>query len=414
MNNKIGFLCLVFLSISHNTYSYEIGPSLAGFSPVHQALTKNSLMCLEKGNGDKPKECILKIKQCIDQKLGNAVDHRKSCFQKNRPSILFLDKFSVDDLEKAVKWPDDPTYEAFGTGVAKFGAKMLRGCEEFLNDRKGLDNTSGLLCNTHFGSYQFWHAQASELNEPSSETRQKILDWAKFNYEVAIGKIKPDDDYCSYFLENESSISIHMKPENYPFCEERLYWGWLPKWIAKPYPAWDIATLYGVSCENPFTSAFACEEELINNPIKREANTVVSATGALLHLIQDSFSQSHNERGKCYNAAPLEDKRPTPVSKIVCKPISLFTNYGQYNSEQNKIESQVEHKLSDDWPNIDDSCIDEKTRTHVDDPITASAKILWHIENKSDWNIDVLPDIEKVFNIVSKDFPSGPGICFTL
>jgi len=404
-------LMLMMLVAPFSSYSYEIGPSIAGFAPVHQALTANALKCLEDKNGVKPEKCIVGIKQCIDERGRDDISNRKDCFQENRPSISFLGKFTIDDLEKAVKWPDDPTYEAFGPGVAKFGAKMLEGCEGFLIERKGMDNTSGLLCNTHYGSYQFWHAQSSSTSETFNETRKKILDWAKFNYDVAIGNIKPDQDYCDYFDENESSISSYMKPDNYPFCEERKIWGWVPKWIARPYPAWDIATLYGVSCDNPFTSAACCKEELINKPSERENNTVIKATGALLHLVQDSFSQSHNERGDCFDGVEKND-RPTPVSKIVCKPITLITNYGEFDLSSNHIHAQEDHKISDDWPYIDDSCADEASLKVVDDPVTAAAKLLWHIDRKSDWEKEVLVDLSKVFNSIQQDRESGFGACY--
>lgn len=405
---KIGLLLLI---VSSGCYSYEIGPSIAGFAPVHQALTSNALKCLEDTNGIKPNKCIMSIKRCIDKKGREDISNRKACFQENRPTRTFLSKFTVDDLEKAVKWPDDPTYEAFGPGVSKFGAKMLEGCEKFLQDRKGMDNMSGLLCNTHYGSYQFWHAQSSSIGEPLSETRDKILDWAKFNYEVAVGNIKPDKDYCEYFEENKSSISRYMKPSNYPFCVERKVWGWVPKWLAEPIPAWKIATLYGVSCDNPFTSATACEEELIEYPDKRKDNMVISATGALLHLVQDSFSQSHNERGSCFDG-PKKSGKPIAVSKIVCKPISLITNYGQFNLVENHIDTQIDHKLSDDWPYIDDSCINDDDLKVVDDPVTASAKLLWHIERKSDWESEVLVDLTKVFNPIDEGAESGFGACY--
>ncbi|GHA21237.1 hypothetical protein GCM10008090_34030 [Arenicella chitinivorans] len=401
--------------ISMNAFAYEIGPEIAGFAAVHQALTSNALVCLENNiDTKKPIKCADKVKSCIDRLAVKSSENLKNCFQTRKPSGLYLDKFSIDDLEKAVKWPDDPTYEAFGSGVAKFGAKMLQGCEGFLVKQKGLDNSIGLLCNTHFGNYQFWHAQSSTANESSKETRQKILDWAKFNYEVAVGKIEPQDDYCKYFRENESSISAIMKPENYPFCDERLIWGWVPKLIAKPYPAWDIATLYGVSCDNPFTSILGCKEELINNGSKRADNTVVSAIGALLHLIQDSFSQSHNVRGNCFDSNPESVDNPIPVSKIVCKPITRFTNYAEFDLNTQELEAQFNHDLSDDWPYIDDGCFSSSHSPIVDDPITASAKILWHIDKKSDWANDVLPDLESVFNIVEPSTTSGQGVCYAM
>lgn len=397
------YLCVCMAVFNVSTLSaYEIGPEGTPFDSVHQALTKNALDCLFENADKKPSSCMKSLKDCLDN------HSTESCLKDATPTKLYLDKYTPSQMASASMWPDDPTDEIGVRGTLKFGIKMKFSCEQLLKNSRGLDVSHGLLCNSHFGNFQFWHAQTSSKAESAKNTRDKILAWAKFNYEVAIGLIPADKDYCSYFDENPSAISHIMKPPKYPYCKERKAWNFLPSWIRKPYPSYDIATLYGMKCKDPFSSS-RCTEDLINSPSKRTEKTILSAAGALIHLVQDSYSQSHVKRGSCFEKIIPKQNRPQPVSKIVCKSIEGFTNYAQYNNDTRRIDIQIDHDLSDKWPKIDDSCFSSQNITN--DPITISAIILWHIEKKSKWN-DVLKDISEVFNKVNSEANSGPGICY--
>ena len=394
-------VCITIFS-SCTLSAYEIGPEGTPFDSVHQALTKNALDCLLKNKDQKPSSCMNSLNDCLKK------HSTESCLKEANPTTLYLDKYSSTQLASATTWPDDPTDEIGIRGTVTFWGKVKFFCQQYLKNSRGLDVSHGLLCNSHFGNFQFWHAQASSRDESAKNTRDKILAWAKFNYEVAIGAISADKDYCTYFDENPSAISEIMKPSTYPYCKERKAWNFLPSWLRKPYPAYDIATLYGMKCKNPFSSN-RCIEDLINSPSKRMDKTIISATGALLHLVQDSYSQSHVRRGDCFEELNPKHNHPQPVSKIVCKPIESYTNYAQYNNETHKVDTQIDHEVSDKWPKIDGSCF--SSQNFGNDPITISAKILRHIQEKSKWD-DVLVDIGEVFNSVGNEVNSGPGICY--
>ena len=390
---------------SLHSLAYEIGPSVLGFDPVHQAITLYALDCLDERSPAAPENCLKPIEDCM-RKLDRK-ETAENCISGTRKEKMFLGKYSPEELAYATRWPDDPTEETGFRGGAKFGIKMKLKCEEILDKQKQLNISNGLLCNSHFGEFQFWHAQASTVNETAEVTRNKIFGWAEFNYNVALGNIAPDKGYCEYFDEHPSSISGIMKPDTFPYCNDRLYWGFLPEFIVKPYPGYDIATLYGMKCKNPFSSK-TCSEDRINNAEERRKKTVLSATGALLHLVQDSFSQSHAERGRCFQNFLMNGKR-LPVSKIECKPITMFTNYAYYDANSQSVSSQKDHDMSDSWPYIAESCF-SKERV-VDDPITASSKILWHISHRSSW-ADVKKDLLLVFNEMPGKTISGRGACY--
>ena len=86
-----------------------------------------------------------------------------------------------------------------------------------------------------------------------------------------------------------------------------------------------------------------------------------TARGALLHVIQDSFSQSHAMRGPA----------TTPFTpRIVCMVPTGFYNY----------LGQEGHADADHIPALDESCLGNGS---IDDPITASAMALHHMDRRT-------------------------------
>ena len=88
--------------------------------------------------------------------------------------------------------------------------------------------------------------------------------------------------------------------------------------------------------------------------------------GALLHMVQDSFSQSHVARGP-------EGSRGYEA-RIRCLPAERFYNF---NGEDGR--GQDGHSAADQLPDYDTESCNAAIRT-VDDPITASARLLWMLD----------------------------------
>ena len=112
-----------------------------------------------------------------------------------------------------------------------------------------------VLYRSHFGDMQFLHSMASSEQERAGETRQKIMAWAEFMYRIALGEIT-------------RGTSI------------------------KKTPISDINSL--------FTYRYDTVQTLLVSDAPREykddENLHLFAMGVLLHMIADSFSNSHVER----------------------------------------------------------------------------------------------------------------------
>lgn len=111
-----------------------------------------------------------------------------------------------EELRQGVRWPDDPQRKLEGKrATVNFGAafKAVSYC------MNGGVHEAGLLCASHFGDLQFLHSMASTSSETTEVTRSKILDWARFSYDYAVGRLNDSDVLCE-------------KAEGYPTISEAL------------------------------------------------------------------------------------------------------------------------------------------------------------------------------------------------
>jgi hypothetical protein len=318
--------------------SYEISPR----KKVHETLTLMASDCLRQTpEGARPSSCLPSNVAVIDRK---ALKDAAPGFEAPK-----LGEVSAKELAQAVRWPDDPTREVGIWTIFKFAVKLLGQCERKYSG--GLQH--GLLCSSHHGPLQFWHAMALDAAEPTEVTQRKMLAWAGFLYEVtAMDDSALDDDYCKYWRaqqeKGEGELADILAPKNLFPCNEEG-------------PEWTISTLFSMTCESPFSSK-KCTE-LLEPHVAR-----VNALGALLHMVQDSYAQGHASRG-------LAEKTPNNkriVSKFECLPISQFYTYSEQNTKK--------HRQADAPPKPGLSCAGAPTA--VDDPILASATVLWFVQQK--------------------------------
>ena len=245
---------------------------------------------------------------------------------------------------RAVRWPDDPTRQGNVRGIIKFGINAGLGrCADYLKPGKPF---AGLMCNSHYGKLQFMHAMSSSDTETFEATRNLILAWSKFTFGVASGRIPADAPFCATVRAEGSPLAEVLAPEDFPFCEERVT-------ARGTYPAWKIRTLFVLSCRNPFSST-TCSEAT-GKPADELARR--NATGALLHLIQDSYSRSHTGRAH-------DDARGPYSSNIDCRPVRKFYLYSL---------NKRNHGAADGTPVFSPDCGD---KSGILDPITASARML--------------------------------------
>lgn len=301
---------------------------------LHEAFVAAAEQCLDDARGAEPLDC-----------------------KAQRESIAGRAKlqFALTNLQREVRWSDDPLRQIKTAAALKALLNSDAGlCEDILK-RSQDPSSAGLFCAGHFGRLQFIHAMRSSPEEELGVTRAKILDWAEFTYKVARGEIREDVKYCDYFSQNSSSISAAMKPDTFRFCG------------SSPNDGWTIASLFSWHCTNPGPNALnggRC------GVLTGEQFVQTVAKGALLHMIQDSYSQSHALRAA---SDEVDDKgRFKPI--VGCEKPRMYRWYSLAESKR--------HKAADKLPTWLKSCDESR---EADDIITATARTLYYLDGGKGW-----------------------------
>ena len=264
---------------------------------------------------------------------------------------------------ESVRWPDDPTRQLSSLfTLPKFGINAQFRCPGLVANQ-GL--MAGLLCSSHHGNLQFLHAMRSSAEETNQQTRALIEDWSRFAFRVAAGAIAPDAVYCETIANNAGSAASFLAPAGLSFCHTRTVNG-------TTYDPWEVGTLFAFRCDEMFSSA-TCDVL----PYEQDPQIVRrAATGALLHLIQDSFSQSHAARGEVQGSGRFE-------ARIACSPVQEFYLYAA---------NRTHHAEADAAPFFAENC---RQNGQILDPVTAGAQLLHFInagEGSEQAAIDLIMD----------------------
>jgi hypothetical protein len=126
---------------------------------------------------------------------------------------------------------------------------------EKLAQRQAIDARYPILYRSHYGDLQFLHGMAS-LGEKAAQTQRKMMIWAEFAYKIAHGDIP-------------STVALDKVPvEGFP----------------------ELIGIRERTVESLFT---------LGDPAFRQGPMInLFALGTLLHMVQDTFSDSHSERGE--------------------------------------------------------------------------------------------------------------------
>lgn len=232
-------------------------------SPVHEAITLNALDCAVQAGAEK--QCLTTEAVRVNQVL------------------LY-----------GVRWPDDPPFalnRASPPRIADCDPKVTLRSTAQPKCWKGLfsdaDKTAKqrmaskpgepafgpgdyLLYRSHFGDLQFFHSMAAYDGETAAETRQRMRMWAQFLWGVATKAIPTDR-----FLR---TVGVDQLEHYFPG---------------------------DMTATNLFATGIV--------EVRKDLDKV--AIGALLHMLQDSFSQAHAGRN--------------PESGAACEAIPRFAQPGK-------------------------------------------------------------------------------------
>lgn len=256
---------------------------------------------------------------------------------------------------ESVRWPDDPTRRAYSLQMIKlFYNLSLGGCRR----RLARPRYPSLLCDSDMGRLQFLHAMRP-ADDSDWDTRWRILAWTQFSFRVATGQVNGAVNLCS-------------EVKKYPGLEG-AFWGRkdsrVQRDVSKPYcldpnrtPGPNVSHFFASTCKRACTI-----------PERADEVTRKTALGAIMHLIQDSFSQSHAARGGIFHYGPFS-------ARVVCLPVEQFYNYDAAQA--------TVHGPGDRTPTFDIGC----ASSTIIDPITATARLLWLYNHGCDssWAVELV------------------------
>ncbi len=338
-------------------------------------MTAMALFCIAEANKglekvkNLPKNCdtsrpgLEKLEYFLNNDLSN----------QNYPAEL--EKFK--QLVRTIRWPDDPTrfIEDKKSTVGKFIGLTKGGeCEDRKNTSSGKKRSlsihyDGLFCNSHYGKLQFLHSMDNGMKVGGSRLKQtsELIDqWMHFAFEVATSEETDfsNQPYCKFWNGNNTypKLAEIMYEESLErkLCRDRHNF-WSRFGLKSKTKAWRVSTTFSMKCKNPVSST-NCTEFFGDEPLIK-----MSALGSILHLIQDSYSTSHTDRGVQKLGEPT----------IILNAVTEFHDY----SAQEKQEPGL-HQKSDLWPN-------ETVGKDTLDPITASAQLVWLAVTKNTTKISI-------------------------
>jgi hypothetical protein len=325
----------------------QIGSSVPGKKAwnLHETFTAIARDCVTAARPNLPRNCVQLFPQIRERT-------RQEQDQSN------VEAYSA-------RWPDDPTRMLDGSrGKIRFGLQFLRECRDALERGPAIDRV-GLLCSSHFGRLQFLHAQASaeDRNDPA-RTRDRILAWAMFAYRAATDPSFRRTNYCDAVAAwPDANLRTSLSFSDRTFCTDR------PR-----FPAWTVGTMFGLRC-----SSLLSDTCRLQTGEEGEARAEQGARGAVLHVIQDSFSQSHVARVPRGRLA--SGPRGPFEARVVCRPPVYFFDYLIQNLPTPNDLGQMPdepHAVADQRPVLDDSCSEPNHAT--DDVLTATAVALYYLD----------------------------------
>lgn len=426
--SKRSILFVTWLLFTSSVMSYEIGkeaitvnesPNFSldrlkmlglEWEKNHELLTALAIQCLFENNLDDPV-------------LSQKPDHCDFQLLQAKPFDIFAKNdsdahkvlFSLLPLVNSVRWPDDPTRQIYQSSstAAKFAVTVKSVCSSRMEkDRMEGEGiilaADGVLCASHYGSLQFLHAMAQKNGQEYNVTKQKMIDWAKFAFDFSKQNIDQNLKFCDFWesdvakneypsiidamqvqsLRNRGWCSKREVSWQYKITHPRTWAVWthlgslLSDWASPRdyWDAWYLSTLFSFHCDGKIYSSIC---DIVDDP--KEVNN--AALGSIIHMMQDSYSASHTNRG--VNVAE---------PRILCNVVDGFYSYSNQDSDL--------HTLSDKWPSF--SCSRESETL---DPVTAVAQLLWLYKNDGT-TADVEALMEKVLGTSNLKQDSGAGSVF--
>ncbi|WP_242128505.1 hypothetical protein [Sphingobium sp. Sx8-8] len=343
---------LLLASVPSSAFEIGSGSKAKASYDLHETFTLAARQCVEEAGGNEPADCSGKLDWVLGQ------------IRKAQPKDKSTEAY-------AARWPDDPVRMLDrDPSKIRFGIKLMNDCATAMHKGPAIDDV-GLLCSSHFGRLQFMHAQmlSSDAGGPQ-EPRALAVAWASFAFDAATDRNFRRQSYCGAVKSiTHPGLKQALTFRDDSWCADRT-----------KRKGWKVATLFALNCPNPLQEVRCWEKT--GEPGDDLAR--MAARGAVVHLIQDSFSQAHVARVALGDTVPRA--RGPFVARIMCQRAVAWYDYNIQNLLIPDDEGHIvpdAHGVADHPPEggtikIDPAC--RSVQRLVDDPVTASARALWFID----------------------------------
>lgn len=351
-------ICLVFVVLSiTNVKAFNLRP---------ETKIDGQIIVLKEENfrewlvSDLAKSIVSRFSEPVHEIITNKAWGCKSTIQAAKadedecsPRKITVANFVPPAVMAGVQWNDNPYFQLLTTDLSNCRGRYIwlssesvcwalvfkKGEKDARNGKLfNLQSEDVLLLRSHFGDLQFLHAMRSGDSESPIQTQAKILMWAEFMWNGVLGKY---------------SRGTTIANVNVPGLEKYFY------------PSDTIQRIF-----------------FRGNPVYVDEFPLF-ALGSLLHMVEDSFSNSHVIRERegasgrrCKNSEYYQPAR-----------IISFENYAKQSSH--------EHAKSDAYISMSSGAVHEATN------VIAVVEVLRQMfDKKSEWATEVKPYLECVFEIV--------------
>lgn len=202
-----------------------------------------------------------------------------------KPGAESINDELIKRVIRGVRWNDDPLH-FLPENPQQWLMNFERASQ--LANQDQINENFDLFYRSHHADLQFLHAMASTETESAQATRNAILSWIEFTYKVASGYIPIHTPFkkLGNFLTPQSAKFIKKY-----FTKNGRRLNWTPAYLFSLKCTREIippSTVGMLDCTNtPWL------------PPKQDVQNI--ALGSLLHVIQDSFSDSHVTRHPDYD-----------------------------------------------------------------------------------------------------------------
>jgi hypothetical protein len=205
-----------------------------------------------------------------------------------------------------------------------------------------------VLYRSHFGDMQFLHSMAASEQERAFETKQRIMAWAEFIYKIALGEIIRGTYVKKTGIPGIDSLFTHRDDT--------------------------VQTLFVSDSPREY---------------REDENLHLFAMGVLLHMVADSFSDSHVERGDQLGQECKQAKGKRNPGWIVQFHVYTLQDGPAHSTAET--DRALAEKLEDDTS-----------------PVEVGRALMEYYNRKAPWE-ELKGYLDCVYELADPNAPAGPG-----